>query len=328
MRRREFIAGLCAAAWPVVARAQQGDRVRRIGAIMSVAENEPEFLTRRAALLSGLRDLGWADGRNIQVDVRGLVSGDVDRIRSLVAEILATKPEVVQATSTPVVLELQRQTRVVPIVFVSTNDPVETGIVASLPHPGGNTTGLMNFESGMAGKRLQLLKEVAPTVRRVLVIVNRGNVANQNESRAIAAAAGSLEIRVTEAPVRDSGEIESAIEAIPDEPGSGLVVTAGGLTNDLRKLIFELAARHRLPTICGFRYFAVDGSLMSYGPDNHDLWHRSAMYVDRILKGDKPGDLPVQQPTKFEFVINLKTAKALGLTIPETLLATADEVIQ
>jgi putative tryptophan/tyrosine transport system substrate-binding protein len=242
--------------------------------------------------------------------------------------MLATNPEVVQATSTPVVQEFQRQTRMVPIVFVATNDPVESGIVTSLAHPGHNTTGLMNFESGMAGKRLQLLKMIAPNVKRVLVVVNRGNVANQNEARAISVAARSLRIQVTEGAIGDVPEIESVIEATAREPGAGLIVTAGGLTNDHRKLIFELAAGYRLPTICAFRYFAVDGSIVSYGPDNHDMWRRSAMYVDRILRGEKPGDLPIQQPTKFELVINLKTAKALGLTIPETLLATADEVIQ
>jgi putative ABC transport system substrate-binding protein len=241
---------------------------------------------------------------------------------------VASNPDVVWANNTPIVQELQRQTRSIPIVFASIIDPVESGIVASLARPGGNATGFMNQEPALSGKFLELLKEVAPGVDRVLVLVNSGSEGNLIQLRTIEAAAASLGVQVLSGTVRDASEIESTIEAVARTPNAGLIITPGIPINDRRKLIFALASRYRLPAVYNFRYFAVDGGLLSYGPDDLDTYRRSVTYVDRILKGEKPSDLPVQAPVKYELVINLNAAKAIGLTVPPTLIARADEVIE
>jgi putative ABC transport system substrate-binding protein len=275
-----------------------------------------------------LRDLGWAEGRNLRVEYRGIVGGGSGRIRAAVAELVASNPEVVHASNTAILQELKRQTRSIPVVFAGIIDPVETGVVASLARPGGNATGFMDMEPALSGKWLELLKEVAPGVNRVLVLVNSGSEANLIELRAIEAAAPSFGVQVSPGIVHDAGEIESAIEAIARTPNAGLIITPGIPINDRRKLIFALASRYRLPALYALRYFVVDGGLLSYTPDLLDEYRRSATYVDRILKGEKPSDLPVQAPVKYELVINLNAAKAIGLTVPPTLLARADEVIE
>jgi putative tryptophan/tyrosine transport system substrate-binding protein len=329
MRRRDFIAGLgSAAVWPIAAHAQQGDRVRRIGVLMAFAESDPVAQARLSALVRGLRELGWTEGRNLRIEFRGIASGGIDRIRAAAAELVASNPDLLWATTTPIVQELQRQTRTIPIVFASIGDPVDTSIVGSLARPGGNATGFSNWEPAMGGKRLALLKEVAPSVNRVFVMVNSGSDSNQHELRAIEAAASTFGVYVSSAAVSDASEIERAMEVVARESKAGLIITPGIPINDLRKLIIALAGRYRLPAVYTHQFFVVEGGLMSYGPDEIDIYRRSAAYVDRILKSENPGDLPVVQPTKFGLVINLKTAKALGLTFPETLLATADEVIQ
>jgi putative ABC transport system substrate-binding protein len=329
LRRREFIAALGgAAAWPLAARAQPVERLRRVSMLMPLAENDPEAQARLAALARGLRDLGWTEGRNLRIEYRGIVGGSIDRIRAVVAEVVASNPDVVHATTTPIVQELQRQTRSIPIVFANITDPVETGVVASLARPGGNATGFMNYEPALSGKWLELLKEIAPRVNRVLVLVNSGSDANLIELHAAEAGAASLGVQVSSGIVRDAGEIESAIEAIARTPNAGLIVTGGIPITDRRKLIFALASRYRLPAVYTLRFFAVDGGLLSYGPDSLDMYRRSAIYVDRILKGEKPGDLPVQAPVKYELIINLNAAKAIGLTVPPTLIARANEVIE
>jgi putative ABC transport system substrate-binding protein len=329
MKRREFITilGGTAVAWPLAARAQQGGRMRRVSVVMSLAENDPEAQARVAALARGLRDLGWTEGRNLRIEYRGIVGGGIDRMRAALTELVASNPDVVHAQVTPIVQELQRQTRSIPIVFATIIDPVEAGMVASLARPGGNATGFLGSEPALSGKLLELLKEVAPSVNRVLVLLNSGSDANPIELRAIEAAAPSFGVQVSSGTVRDASEIESAIEAIGRTPNAGLVVTPGIPINDRRKLIFALASRYRLPAVYMFRFFTVDGGLL-YGPDILDMYRRSATYVDRILKGERPGDLPVQAPVKYELVINLNAAKAIALTVPPTLLARADEVIE
>jgi putative ABC transport system substrate-binding protein len=327
IQRRHFITLLgSAAAWPLAARGQE--RLRRISVLGSLTQTDPEGQARVAALTRGLRDLGWTEGRNLRIEYRGIVGGGIDRIRAAVAEVLASNPDLVHATTTPIVQELQRRTRSIPIVFVSVFDPVEIGVVESLARPGGNATGFMNVEPALDGKRLELLKAVAPDVNRVLVLGNSGSDANLIDLRVIEAAAPSFGVRVLSGIVRDGSEIESAIEAVARTPNAGLIVNAGIPINDRRKLIFALASRHRLPAVYSLRFFAVDGGLLSYGPDVLDMYRRSVTYVDRILKGEKPGDLPVQAPVKYDLVINLNAAKAIGLTVPPTLLALADEVIE
>jgi ABC-type uncharacterized transport system substrate-binding protein len=313
MRRREFITLLGgAAAWPLAARAQQGERMRRIGVL--TGEDVVVFV---GAFREELQRLGWSDGHNLRIDMR--VSS---------AELIAINPDVMVAENTPAVQDLQRHTRTIPIVFVGLGDPVLTGVVASLARPGGNATGFMNPEPSISGKWLELLKEIAPATTRVLVLLNANNVANLTRLRAIEASAPSLNVRVSSSAIRDAGEIEAAIYAMARESNAGLIVTPGPPNDGLRKTIFALAARHRLPGVYPYRYYTADGGLMSYGADRVDIWRRAASYVDRILKGEQPADLPVQAPTKYELVINLKTAKALGLDMPPTLLARADEVIE
>jgi putative tryptophan/tyrosine transport system substrate-binding protein len=326
MRRREFIAGLGGAAvWPIAARAQQGDRVRRIGVLMSLGEADPEAKASLSAFTQRLAELGWTDGRNLRIDVRW--GSDIDGIRADAVELVSTNPEVLLADLTPTIQELRRLTQAIPIVFVNIGDPAETGVVARLTRP-GNTTGFLNMEPSIGGKWLQVLKEIAPSLNRVLVIMGFGNAAHAARLRVIEASASTFGVEVLSSAVRDASEIERAIDAISHEGNAGLIVMPGGPPGKHRKMIFALAARYRLPAIYAYRYFASDGGLVSYGPDDRDIFRRAASYADRILKGEKPGDLPLQGPVKYELVINVKTAKTFGLTIPETLLATADEVIQ
>jgi len=328
VKRREFIAGLgSAAAWPVVSRAQQRGQMRRIGILTAFAESDRNGQARVAALVGGLRDLGWTDGRDIRIAYYW-GSDSIDSIRAHTAELVATNPDVMLADYTPTTQELRRLTRDIPIVFMNIGDPVESGVVASLARPGGNATGFTNMEPSIGRRWLEVLKEIAPDLNRVLVILSFGNGPQAARLRIIEASASAFSVQVLSSAVRDASEIESAIYEVSGERNSGLIVMPGGPPADHRKMIFALAARYRLPAIYAYRYFAFEGGLVSYGPDDLDMYRRAASYADRILKGEKPGDLPVQFPTKFELVINLKTAKALGLTIPETLLATADEVIQ
>ena len=329
MRRREFIAGLgSAAAWPVVARAQQPARMRRIGVLMNLAADDPESLTRIAAFHQGLQEVGWNIGRNVQIDYRSGL-GDADRYRRYAAELVALAPDVILATGGTTVKPLLQATRTVPIVFVQMIDPVGQGYVASLERPGGSVTGFMVLEFSISGKWPELLKQIAPSVTRVAVLRDPALGSGTSQFAVIQAVAASLRMEeVTPVDVRDVGETERAVAAFARGSNGGLIVTTSTLAQVHRELIITLAARHRLPAVYPFRFFVTGGGLISYGPDTIDQYRRAAGYVDRILKGEKPADLPVQMPTKYVTVLNLKTAKALGLTIPETLLATADEVIQ
>jgi len=329
MRRRTFIAGLgSAAAWPVVARAQQPARMRRIGVLMNLATDDPESLTRIAAFHQGLQEVGWNIGRNVQIDYRSGL-GDADRYRRYAAELVALAPDVILATGGTTVKPLLQATRTVPIVFVQMIDPVGQGYVASLERPGGSVTGFMIVEFSISGKWPELLKQIAPSVTRVAVLRDPALGSGTSQFAVIQAVAASLRMEeVTPVDVRDVGETERAVAAFARGSNGGLIVTTSTLAQVHRELIITLAARHRLPAVYPFRYFVTGGGLISYGPDTIDQYRRAAGYVDRILKGEKPADLPVQMPTKYVTVLNLKTAKALGLTIPETLLATADEVIQ
>jgi putative ABC transport system substrate-binding protein len=326
MRRREVVALLCAA-WPLASRAQQGERVRRVGALMNLAVDDPESQARIATFVHGLQDLGWTDGRNVRVDVRW-AAGDADRYRQSAAELVALLPDVILAVGTSAVAPLQQATRTVPIVFVNVTDPVGAGLVASLARPGGNGTGFTQFEYGMSGKWLELLKDIVPGLARAAVLRDPAQAPGIGQFAAIQAAAQSAGIELTPLDVRDAGEIERAVEAFARSPNSGLVVTASPSATVHRELIVTTAARHRLPAVYPFRFFATGGGLVSYGPDSIDPYRRAAGYVDRILKGEKPADMPVQAPTRYELVVNRKAARALALTIPETLLARADEVIE
>ena len=326
MRRREFITLLGgAAAMPRVAYAQQG--VRRVGVLMNLAEDSAEGQARLAAFLQALQELGWTGGRNVQIDKRW-GEGDPDRYRQYAAELINREPDVVLTSGGSAVLALQRATRTVPIVFVTVTDPVGGGLVASLSQPGGNTTGFTQFEFGMSAKWLELLKEIAPDLMRAGVLRAAAFPTGIGQFAAIQSVAPALQVELRAIDVRDAAEIEHAVTTFAREPKGGLIVTSNPLMTLRRELIIELATKHRLPTIYSSRHFPIGGGLVSYGPDALDQFRRAAGYVDRILKGEKPADLPVQAPTKYELVINLKTAKALGLEITATLLATADEVIE
>jgi putative tryptophan/tyrosine transport system substrate-binding protein len=328
MKRREFIAGLGgAAAWPFAARAQRPTGTRRIGVLTGGVESDPMVKSFVAAFREKLQKLGWIEGANFQIEAR-FSAGDSERIRSGAAELVAMNPDAIVSDNTPVVQELQRRTRTIPIVFVSLADPIDTRVVASLARPGGNTTGFMNPEPEMSGKWLEILKEIAPSVNQVLVMVNVGNAGNAARLRVIEALAPSMGVRVSSSVIRGPPDIESAIDAVAGKSNVGLIATPAAPINDLRKMIFALATRHRLPAIYAYRYYAVDGGLMSYGSEPLTMWTQTASYVDRILRGEKPGDLPVQGPAKFELVINMKTAKAIGLTVPESLLLRTDELIE
>ena len=328
MRRRDFIAGLAgAAALPVAAWGQQPARVRRVGVLTNLASDDLEAQVRNTAFAHALAQLGWAVGQNLEIEHRW-AAGDAERIRRYAAELIALAPDVMLATGAAGVAPLLQATRTVPIVFVLVPDPVGAGFVDSLARPGGNATGFVQFEYGISGKWLELLKEIAPGTTRVAVLRDAAIAAGQGQVAAIQAVAPSFGVEVTPINVRDIGEIERAIAAFARASREGLIVTASALTLFHRDLIVALAARYKLPTVYVQRHFVVSGGLISYGADVVDQYRRAANYVDRILKGEKPADLPVQAPTKFELVINLKTAKALGLTVPNTLLARADEVIE
>ena len=332
MKRREFITLLGGAvACPLAARAtraQQSERVRRIGVLMASAADDSESQARVATFLQGLKQLGWADGRNVRIDTRWATT-DADDIRRHAAELVALAPDVlVAATGTVTVAALLQATRTVPIVFVTVIDPVGAGFVASLAQPGGNATGFTIYEYSMSGKWLELLKEIAPRVTRAAVLRDPAVASGIGQFGAVQIVAPSLGLQVSPVDVRDAGEIERAVTAFARGLNGGLIVTAGALTISHRQPIISLAARHKLPAVYPARFHVTAGGLISYGPDVIDQFRRAASYVDRILKGEKPADLPVQTPTKYELVINLSTARALGLEIPPTLLARADEVIE
>ena len=326
--RRELLVALggsAAAGWSLAARAQQGDRVRRVGVLMNLAADDPEGQTRIVAFVQGLQQSGWTDGRNIRIDTRW-AAGDADRFHRYAEELLALAPDVILASATPSVQALQQATRTVPIVFANVGDPVGMGFVESLARPGGNTTGFTPLEFGFGAKWLELLKEIAPRLTRVAVL--RDLTIGPAQLSAIQAVAPSFGVELSPVGVRDAGEIERTIAAFAQSSNAGMIVTASTSAVIHRHLIAMLAARHRLPAVYSFRYFAATGGLLSYGPDPIDMYRRAASYVDRILKGEKPADLPVQTPTKYQLVVNLKTAKALGLDIPTSILARADEVIE
>jgi putative tryptophan/tyrosine transport system substrate-binding protein len=329
MRRRDFIvlAGGAAAA-PLAVLAQQADRMRRIGVLFGSAADDSEYQARFGAFLQGLQQLGWADGRNVRIDTRWATTNP-DDIRRHAAELAALAPDVIlAATGSATVAPLLQATRTVPIVFMLVIDPVGAGFVASLAQPGGNATGFTLFEYGMSGKWLELLKEIAPRVTRAAVLRDPAIASGIGQFATVQAVAPSLGVELSPVDVRDAPEIERAVTAFARSGNGGLIVTASALATRYRDLIITLAARHKLPTVYSRRLFVADGGLLSYGPDYVDQFRRAASYVDRILKGEKPADLPVQAPTKYELVVNLKTAKALGLELPATLLARADEVIE
>jgi putative ABC transport system substrate-binding protein len=330
MRRREFITllGGAAAAWPVAVRAQQSDRVRRIG-VFSGGQNpdSPDTQANLAAFLHVLQQLGWTDGRNVRIDYRwGL--GIADNIRKYAAELAALGPDLILAAGTSTMAPLLQATRTVPIVFVNVADPVGAGFVDSLARPGGNATGFIQFEYSLSGKWLELLKEIAPGVTRAAVLRDPAITSGVGQFAIIQSVASSVGVEVSAVNVRDAAEIERAVAAFARSSNGGLIVTSSALAVVHRKLIIALAERHKLPAVYYRRYFVNNGGLISYGYDLADQYRRAAVYVDRILKGDKPADLPVQAPTRYELVINLKTAKALGLEIPPMLLARADEVLE
>jgi putative ABC transport system substrate-binding protein len=333
IKRREVIALLGGAAaapatlWPLAARSQQPERMRRIGVLMSLTADDPEGQARLTAFLQGLQQLGWTDGRNVRIDSRW-GAGDSDRSRRYAAELVALAPDVILASGTSTMGPLLRATRTVPIVFTQVTDPVGAGFVDSLARPGGNATGFTLSEYGISGKWLELLKEIAPRVTRVAVLRDPDMAAGSGQLGAIQSVAPSFGVELSPVNVRDAPEIERAVAAFARSPNGGLIVSASGLAIVHRDLIITLAARHRLPAVYFARYFVTDGGLISYGSDNIDPHRRAAGYVDRILKGEKPADLPVQAPVKYELVINLKTAKALGIEVPPMLLARADEVIE
>jgi putative tryptophan/tyrosine transport system substrate-binding protein len=328
VRRREFITLLSgAAAWPLAARAQQADRVRRIGLLMGTADDR-EGQARVTALKQGLQELGWTDGRNIQIEPR-FGGADADRIRAHAAELVALAPDVLVGHTTAVIRALRQATSSIPIVMAAINDPVDQGFVSSLAHPGGNITGFTFVDFQMVGKWLEMLKEAAPAVTRAALMFNPDTSPYYYlYLRSFEAEPRSVAVDVTAAPVRDTAEVEKTIAKLGREPGGGLIVAPDAFTIVHQHLFIRLAQQHRMPAIYFLRTSVAQGALMSYGPDPYDNFRRSASYVDRILKGAKPADLPVQQPTKFELAINLKTAKALGLQVPDKLLALADEVIE
>jgi putative ABC transport system substrate-binding protein len=328
MRRREFITLLSgAAAWPLAARAQQPERMRRIGVLMPNAADDPEYQARITAFLQGLAQLGWIDGRNARIDTRWGVA-DAERIRKYAAELVALAPDVIWVNSSPALAALLQATRTVPIVFTGVTDPVGAGFVDSLARPGSNATGFAVFEYGISAKWLELLKEIAPRVTRAAVLRETAVASGPAEFGIIQAAAPSLGVELRPVDVRDASEIERALTAFAQGSNGGLIVTGSPGTIFHRALIVALAARHKLPAVYWLRRFVTDGGLISYGPDISDQFRKSAGYVDRILKGEKPADLPVQTPTKYELVINLKTAKTLGIDVPASVLARADEVIE
>jgi ABC-type uncharacterized transport system substrate-binding protein len=332
MRRREVIALIGGAAaplvsWPLRARAQQAERIRRIGVLMSTRAGDPEGETRLAAFLQGLQEFGWAVGRNVRIELRW-TAGNADDIRIYAAELVGLAPDVMLASGGSVVGPLLQVTRTVPVVFTQTPDPVAAGFVASLARPAGNATGFTQVEYGTGAKWLELLKEIAPRVTRAAVLRDPAIPEGIGQFAVIQSVAPSLRMEVSPIDIRDTSEIERALKEFARSADGGLIVTSSGLANVHRQLILTLAARHRLPAVYSNRVFVTGGGLISYGADSIDPHRLAAGYVDRILRGEKPADLPVQAPVKYELVISLKTAKALGLDVPSTLLARADEVIE
>jgi putative tryptophan/tyrosine transport system substrate-binding protein len=328
VKRREFITllGGAVAAWPLAARAQQPERMRRIGVLMPNDRDNPPAQARIAALLQELQQMGWT-GRNVRIDIHW-AGADPEKIRKHAAELAALAPDIILANGSVVVAPLLQATRTVPIVFVVVPDPVGAGFVDSLARPGGNATGFVQFEYGLSGKWLELLKEIAPQMTRAAVLRDAAIPAGTGQFGAIQSVAPSVGVEVSPINIRDAGEIERAVAAFARSANGGLIVTGSALAQLHRNLIITLAARHKLPAVYFERFFVTGGGLISYGPDLVDQYRRAASYVDRILKGEKPADLPVQAPTKYELVINLKTAKALGLDLPPSVLARADEVIE
>jgi len=329
MRRRDFVVllGGAAVAWPLAARAQQPEQMRRIDVLTNLVADDPEAQARVGAFLQGLQELGWAVGRNMRIEYRW-GAGDADRTRGYAAELVALAPDVILTSGESALAPLLQATRSVPVVFAQVPDPVGAGFVNSLARPGGNTTGFITYEYGLSGKWLELLTQIAPSVTRAAVIRDPAVSAGTGQWGAIQAVAPSVRVLVSPVNVRDAGEIERDVAAFAHGSNSGLIVTASALAIRHRNLIVTLAARHRLPAVYYQRGFVTGGGLISYGPNFIDQYRRAAGYVDRILKGEKPSELPVQAPTKYELVINLKTAKALGLEVSSSLLARADEVIE
>ena len=329
MRRREFITflGSAAATWPFAARAQQGERVRRVGVLMNIAENDPQATVGLSAFERGLAERGWALGSNMQIEYRW-GAGDADRYRRYAPELVALSPDVIVAVGGTAVGALQQASRTVPIVFVAVTDPVSRGLVASLARPGGNTTGFVEFEYSICAKWPEMLKQIAPSVTRAAVIRDPIEFSGIGQLAAIQSVAPSFGVEIIAVDARDAKEIERVITEFARGSNGGLIVTLSGSSIGYRKSIITLAARHKLPAVYAARYFVTDGGLMSYGAAFTDEYRRAADYVDRILKGEKPADMPVQAPTKYELVINLKTAKTLGLNVPLGLQQRADELIE
>jgi len=331
MRRREFILGMgltgAALARPRAAHAQQSEQMRRVGVLMNVPPDNPEGDPAVAAFRQTLQQLGWSDGRNVRIDIRW-GENDVDRDRKYASELVALAPDVILAAGTLSVVALQRVTHVVPIVFVRVSDPVGAGVVDTLARPSGNVTGFMNYEYSLSGKWLEILKQIVPRLTHAAVLRDAANPAAIAQFGAIRTTASSLGVDVSPVDIRNAGEIERAVADFSRSPNSGLIVTASASASVHHALIVTLAARYKLPAVYSDRYNVVGGGLISYGPEGIDQFRRAASYVDRILKGEKSANLPVQVPTKYELVINLKTAKSLGIAVPPTLLATASEVIE
>jgi putative ABC transport system substrate-binding protein len=327
--RREFITllGGAAAAWPLAARAQQPERMRRIGVLMAFDENDPEGKLRYSAFTQALADLGWTDGRNVRIDLRW-GGGAINQIRALAQELVGLQPDIIVPNGTPATAALQRETRTIPIVFGNVADPVAAGMVARLDRPSGNVTGFASNDASLGGKWIELLSEVVPGLKRAAIMFNPDTPPAGIFMPSLEAAARSLKVVPIITPVHSDTEIETAIIALGREPGGGLVVTTDAFTLANRASIISAAARNNVPTVYTLSVFARDGGLLSYGVDQVDTFRRAATYVDRILRGEKPADLPVQFPRKFEMAVNLKTAKALGLTVPPSLIARADEVIE
>jgi ABC-type uncharacterized transport system substrate-binding protein len=328
MQRREFITLLGGAvALPLAARAQESERMRRIGVLLPGTADDAEYQARMAAFLQGPQQLGWSDGRNVRIDIR-YAAGDANLIRKSAAELIALAPDVILAPGTTSLGPLLQATRTVPIVFTTLLDPVGAGFVDSLARPGGNATGFIAFEYSLSGKWLELLKQIAPSLTRVAILRDPATAAGIGQFAAIQSAAPSFGVELRPIDMREADEIERAVTAFARSSNGGLIVTAGSGSVIHRDLIIKLAARHQLPSVYGAHHFVTGGGLISYGPDRIDQYRQAAGYIDRILKGEKPGDMPVQAPTKYELVINLKTAKALGLTVPPSVLARADQVIE
>ena len=329
MKRRKFITllGGAASSWSVAARAQQGERMRRIGMLMSGVEADPELQRRVAAFRQALEQHGWSEGGNVQIDLR-FAGIRPDHYRALSKEMVALNPDVILGHTTPVVAALQQESRTVPIIFVNVSDPIGSGFVASLARPGGNITGLMLYEEGITGKWLALLKEIAPHIQRVALMANPISTPYNYFVRSAEAVAPSLGLELLRTPISNAGDIERSIGNFGLVPNGGVLVLPDGSNIEHRDLLIALTARHRLPTVYAFRFFVTGGGLMSYGTDVVEQNRQAASYLDRVLRGVKPADLPVQAPTRYETVLNLKTAKALGLEVPPSLLVRADEVIE